>query len=571
MGEKKNKKDKFTDIPINPKGQSGMLQKVSKRTTFLVWTGIVFLILFIVINTYSTMSGSEQLETTMYLNQYRLGSKTLTSSVQSYAVTGDKTYYDEYFKELNEDKNRDIAWEGLKKNDLKADEWKKLESIAALSNGLVPLEEKAMDYVKSGNLKAAQESVFGNSYEKTVAEINALTTECIDEIQKRMELQTTVLNVIMVISIAAFTVAFFAIIQQIKGIMGFARKELLLPIIKVSELLRKLAHGDFKSKSDMYEDESEVGNMVAAINFMNQNFTKMISEISEVLGKMGDGNYKVEPVEEYVGDFVAIKDSMTKIINDTRETLNTIRNSTNEIGSGSEQLANAATDLAEGCTIQANKVAEVSEAIDSMAKAMEKESENAADTVKMSSGAAVVLEQTNAKMKELKKAISDINECSDQIRAIIGVIEDIASQTNLLSLNASIEAARAGEAGKGFAVVAEQVKNLAEQSTQAAGETRQLIENTVLAVEKGIKISDEVAEDMNDVMSGANQSTEKMSSMSEIIKQQSDSMRSINDSISSVAEIVDNNSAASEETAAISEEQTAQVQTMINMMDKFEI
>lgn len=563
--------DKFDGIPINPNGQSGMLLKVSKRTTFIVWTGIIFLLIFLGINIYSNQMSSSQLEITMYLNQYRLGSKTLTEAVQSYAVTGEKTYYDEYFKELNTDKNRDIAWQGLKENNIKDDEWVMLETISGLSDGLVPFEEAAMDSVQAGDLIAAQDAVFGTYYEDTVSQINSLTNECTEQIQNRMAEQSKILNIIKIISMIIFILSFWAIIQQIKVCMRFSRKELLIPIIKVSDLLRTLAQGDFTNKSDMKEDDSEVGNMVAAINFMNSNYTKMISEISYVLGQMGDGNYQVAPKEKYVGDFVTIKDSMEKIISDTKNTLSTLKTSANEIGGGSEQLANAATDLAEGCTTQASMINDMSVAIDHMTTVMDKEVTDATDAVSLSTNAGEVLNKTNQKMQELKTAIGEINECSDQIRKIIGVIEDIASQTNLLSLNASIEAARAGEAGKGFAVVAEQVKILAEQSTDAAGETRNLIENTVNAVEKGILISDEVADDMKNVMVGAKDATDKMSEMSVTIKEQSDLMRNINNNITEVARIVDNNSATSEETAAVSEEQTAQVQTMVQMMAQFRI
>lgn len=569
MGRKNRKGEE--EIPINPHGQSGMLQKVARRTTVLVWIGIVFLIACVVISAYSNRHSAEQLETTMYLNQYRLGSKTLTAAVQSYAVTGEKTYYDNYFKELNTDKNRDIAWAGLQENDITAEEWSKMESIAGMSNGLVPLEEAAMDAVDAGDLKAAQDAVFGAEYEDTVAQISSLTDECIEEIQNRMAVKSRLMNSAMIGSMIVFGIAFFVIVGQIKAIMAFSRKELLLPIIKMSDLLKTLAQGDFQNKTDMKEDESEVGTMVAAINFMNQNFTKMISEISNVLGKMGDGDYQVVLAEHYVGDFIAIKESLTKIVADTSNTLRGIRSTANEIGDGSEQLANAATDLAQGCTTQATKVTEVSQAVEEMTKAMDKEVSDAKLAVNLSTSAEKVLKVTNRKMQELKTAIAEINECSEQIRTIIGVIEDIAGQTNLLSLNASIEAARAGEAGRGFAVVAEQVKVLAEQSTQAAGETKKLIENTVQAVEKGILISDEVAEDMGEVMVGAKEATDKMSVMSDTIRKQSDVVKAINDSIAKVAEIVDNNSASSEETAAVSEEQTAQVQTMVQMMDQFKI
>ncbi len=568
---RKKSNAKSLDIPVNPRGQSGMLQRISQKTYVIVYAGIIFLLIFIGLYAYSNQSRGEQLENTVFLNQYRLGSKILTESVQSYAVTGIQDYYDNYFKELNEDKNRDIAWQGLQDNHLKEDEWATLQQIADMSNGLVPLEEEAMDAVAAGDLQTAQDAVFGTTYEDTVAQISSLTDDCINKIQNRMQRKQSVLNIIMLISIFAFTVSFIVIVEQIKKIMQFSRRELLLPIIKVSDLVKNLAQGNFQNETDMREDESEVGIMIASINFMNQNFTKMISEISNVLDKMGNGNYTVSLQEQYVGDFIAIKDSMEKIIEDTRHTLTTIRNSANEIGGGSEQLANAATDLAEGCTTQAAQVSEVSEAVDHMAKIMEEKAKDAADAVSLSTHAGEVLMESNAKMQELEEAISEINHCSDQIRDIIGVIEDIASQTSLLSLNASIEAARAGEAGRGFAVVAEQVKNLAEQSTQAAGETTKLIENTVQAVEKGITISNEAVANMNDVMVSAKEATDKMSEMAETMRRESDSMRSINDSVSKVAEIVDSNSAASEETAAVSEEQTAQVQTMVQMMDQFEI
>ena len=568
---KKKEKSRENDIAINQNGQSAMLQKIVRQTYGIVVVGIVFLIVFLGINLYSEQCRGEQLENTVYLNQYRLGSKNLTSAVQSYAVTGDKTFYDNYQKELNEDKNRDIAKEGLKKNHLKDNEWEELDNIASMSEGLVPLEEQAMEAAGKGDTKTAQEMVFGDEYQQTAAQISSVTDECIQNIQDRMHRKQNVLKIAMVISMLAFIIMFAVIVKQVKVIMRFSKKELLTPIVKVSELLTMLAHGNFQNKTDMVEDESEVGQMITAINFMNNNFTKMISEISNVLGEMGSGNYNVDLYEEYVGEFAAIKESMVKIIADTKNTLTTIKNASDEIGSGSEQLANAATDLAEGCTIQAEKITEVSHAIDDMEKIMEEKTKEAEETVVISTNAGKVLVESNNKMNELKQAIGEINRCSEEIETIIGVIEDIAGQTNLLSLNASIEAARAGEAGRGFAVVAEQVKNLAEQSTEAVGQTTQLIHNTREAVGKGILISDEAVENMNEVMIGAGEATRKMSLMAETMKQEADGMRKINDNVAKVAEIVDNNSAASQETAAVSEEQSAQVQTMVHMMEKFNI
>lgn len=555
----------------SPNSQSAQLNKIVKMTYSVVGVGVALLVMFSVVNIMLALVNADQLESTMYLNQYRLGSKTLTSEVQSYAVTGNSVYYDNYMKELNEDKNRDIAWAGLKENDITEEEWASLEHIAELSNGLVPLEEEAMEYVDKGDLETAKELVFGDTYEATIQEINEQTDVCIATIQKRIASKQNMLNMLMLVSQALFILSFIYIVRQIVVSINFSKKELLVPIVKVSEQVAELAQGNFSGTTDMKMDDSEVGRMVAAIDFMKQNFSNMISEISEVLGRMGDGDYNVRLTQEYVGDFIRIRESMEKIIADTRRTLTTIHDTAAEINGGAEQLSQAAVDLAEGCTIQAGQVAEVAGLVDEMAKKMEEKAKEAQDTVAISSAAGETLMSSNAKMQELKTAISDISKCSVEIGTIISTIEEIASETNLLSLNAAIEAARAGEAGKGFAVVADQVKKLAEESAKAAGETTKLIEMTVEAVDKGIMIADEATANMDDVMIGAKTATEKMGKMAEALTQEASSMYQIDTSVSKVAEIVDNNSAASQETAAISQEQTAQVATMVQMMEQFKI
>lgn len=553
------------------KSQSEMLRRNSKVTFRILITSIVFLVIFAASNIYLSRVNTLQLESTMYLNQYRLGSKTLTASVQSYATTGNQTYYDNYMTELNVDKNRDIAWEGLKGDNLNDSEWAQLEHIADMSQGLVPLEEQAMELAAAGDTAGAIALVFGDEYAATVAEINTVTDTCIQDVQNRMSRNQTILNMIMMISMGIFILCFLINSRKIITTLAFAKKELLLPVVKVSDQIQELARGHFEDHLDLPEDDSEVGTMVRAIHFMNDNFTKMVTEISRILGEMGEGNYQVAPTEEYVGDFIQIKESMEKIIADTRNTLSTIRNTANDIGSGSEQLAQAATDLAEGCTRQAGQISDSSQMINNMTKSIEEKAETAKQTAEISKEAAHTVEEGNQKMQELKAAISDISKCSEEIRSIIQVIEDIASQTNLLSLNASIEAARAGEAGRGFAVVAEQVKNLAEQSTQAAGETTKLIETTITAVEKGIAIAEDTESNMEQVMVNTQSAATRMIEMAQTLQTEAVNMKQIDERISQMTEIVDSNSASSEETAAVSEEQSTLVQTMVHMMDQFTI
>ena len=364
-------------------------------------------------------------------------------------------------------------------------------------------------------------------------------------------------------------ISFALIVWHIVKIIRFATSELLEPIKKVSDQMAALADGDFSEPLDLKEDDSEVGSMVTAIAFMKHNLLHMIQEISDVLEQMGNGDYNISLQQEYVGEFIKIRESLTVIIGKMRETLTTLKEVSVQIDSGSEQLAFAAEDLAEGSTDQAGQVSELVKTFEEMTQTMERNVEKAQESVEIASRAGATLAQGNTKMQELKKAIGEISRCSEQIGTIIGTIEDIASQTNLLSLNAAIEAARAGEAGKGFAVVADQVKSLAEESARAAGETTKLIETAIAAVDSGIAIADQTAQNMDAVMADASDATETMSQIAVMLQNDVEHMRHVRGNLQQVSAVVDNNSATSQETAAVSEEQKAQVEAMVELMDHF--
>ena len=569
---KKGKKLEMDNGLDKKLSQEAKLKDLTKKMYSVVGVAVVLLAAFMYLTSYSRSTAAEQLETTMYLNQYRTGSKNLTTAVQSYAVTADEQYYQNYMDELNVVKNRDIAWAGLQENDIKPEEWAMLEEIAGMSNGLVPLEEEAMKQTAAGDNIKAMEAVFGAEYEETATQISAKTDIAINTIQTRLAEYVAVLNIIVIVCEVAFLISVVVILYMIYATITFSRKKLLEPVTSVSAALSELSKGNLGvDLGDMKVENSEVGRMVGALMYMKENFSKMINEISDNLSSMGQGNYRVEVKENYVGDFAQIKTAMENIIEETKGMLNTIRNISQEIDGGSEQLAKAAMDLADGSTVQASKMQEVADMVNQMATSMEEKAEEAQETVKISTAAGEALLDGNAKMQELKVAIGDIEKCSNEIRTIIGTIEDIANQTNLLSLNAAIEAARAGEAGRGFAVVAEQVKNLAEESAKAAGETRKLIDTTVEAVQKGIEYADITADSMVEVMTGAKQATDMMEKMAGELREEAANMLKIDDNVARVAEIVDNNSATSEETAAVSEEQTAQVATMVQMMEQFVI
>ena len=172
---------------LGKNSQVARLRKIVKQAKGSLVLGVVLLMLLFFASVSYAWVSTEQLESTMYLNQYRLGSKALTTAVQSYAVSGNQMYYDAYMKELNTDKNRDIAWAGLEANDIKDYEWEELREIASLSNNLVPLEEDAMAAVSAGDVVSAMEFVFGEEYSNTIQKINSLTDDVINKIQDRLD------------------------------------------------------------------------------------------------------------------------------------------------------------------------------------------------------------------------------------------------------------------------------------------------------------------------------------------------------------------------------------------------
>ena len=534
------------------KSQEARLKRLTKQATAAVIIGALLLTVSIGANTLTIFGYRDA------INQYRIASKTLTSSAQVYAVKADNQYYDTYMKELNDDKNREKALDQLRKINLTEDELSALEEISSMSDSVLSIEKKSLESVKKGDLISAQEAVFSDGYESTISETNKKIEELKEQVQDRLKAEHVRLKLQMYIAQLIFIISFGYVAVQLYRTLKFSYKDFLQPIKKVSEQMKYVASGDFTHDIDIKEDGTEVGTMVKSINFMKTNLQEMIAEVANVLAQMGEGDYRIEISRQYIGEFTQIKTSLIQISDKMKETFQTLR-------SVAEQ------DLAEGSTSQASQVSNLVAAVSHISGQIEENAKEAQELVKISDHASNSLKEGNAKVEELKLAIGEISKCSEQIVSIIGTIEDIASQTNLLSLNAAIEAARAGEAGKGFAVVAEQVKDLAEESAKSVGMITGLIETTIAAVDKGISMADDTVGAMSEVMTGTEQSTKKMGDIVNMLNDSVDKMYEINDAITEVSTIVDNNSATSEETAAVSQQQKAQVETMVQLMSHFKI
>lgn len=516
--------EKVKEEFISKNSQEYRLKRIVKNSHISLVVGTVLLILLILASILMIRVSDKRLENTMYLNQYRLGSKTLTYAVQAYAVTGDRQYYDDYMKELNEDRNRDIAWHGLEQNDIKEQEWDALREIAGLSNGLVPLEEEAMKAVENGDISSATAFVFGTEYGNTIQKINDLTDKTIIEIQERMDKEKQIILLIQAGLGLAFLIYFIHMIHQSVNTLKFSVQELLTPILKVSEQMIIMSKGNLHTRLDLEADDSEVGQMVSAIDTMKLNLVNIIDEISFILEQMGLGNYNVAISQKYVGEFIQIKDSLLQIVEEMRQTVGTIQGATKELDSGSGQLAKAAEEIAISCTSQATQVSDLIMLLDFLEQNITSNEKDAEEAVKISNTSHSVLEISNAKLKELKEAMKSITNAVMQLNEVM-----------------------------------------------IANEDEELIQAVNAEIEKGIFITEEAAADMEDVLVGAEETTGRIDNIVKNLQAEMKSIEQIQESIAVVAGVVDNNSAISQETAAISEEQKIQAESLVQLLNKFHI
>ncbi|MCQ2014734.1 methyl-accepting chemotaxis protein [Clostridium butyricum] len=422
------------------------------------------------------------------------------------------------------------------------------------------------------NKKEEAIALYNSEYEKELNNLQDTLVKIGDYAKNNAERNyhsaITTKNITFIVLILISIGSIVSCIYMVFGLVKLLTK----PIVELEEAAKKLEKGilDVEIK---FESQDELG--ILANSFRNTcSFLKtIVLDINEILGELSDGNFNVNSsrLEHYIGDFSTTKDSIQKIIESLNYTFFEIKEATVQVKGGAEQVAETSQTISEGATEQASAIEELTASLGEVNEKVQNSVKHAKETNVITSELGVQIEESNEKMNEMVKAMEEIDNSSRNIREIINTIASISEQTNLLALNAAIEAARAGESGKGFAVVAEEVRKLAEESSQAVKDTAELIESSIKSVEKGKIIADTTAVSLKEAVKKTEEAVQLVDNISNISEVQAVSINQINGGIDQIADVVQSNSAIAEESAAASEELSAQADTLESMISRFKL
>ncbi len=392
------------------------------------------------------------------------------------------------------------------------------------------------------------------------ADFDTLMKNNVNYAENRTQVNEATTQRAAIVMIAA--IAFGVILSVILGL--YIARIIGGPIKQMVAVADSIALGDVNVNVEI-DSKDEVGDLA-------DSFKKMITNIrNQALAaeKVAAGDLTVKVPISSANDLLG--NMLAEMVRKNNEVLSNIYVASEQVAVGSKQVSDSSMQLSQGATEQSSAIEELTASIEEIASQTDLNAQNANEANSLAEDAKVNAKQGYSQMKEMLKAMDDINESSSNISKVIKVIDDIAFQTNILALNAAVEAARAGQHGKGFAVVAEEVRNLAARSANAAKETTEMIEGSIKKSEGGTKIANDTAQALDKIVDGIEQVASLVSNIANASNEQANSIKQINQGIIQVSDVVQSNSATSEEIAASSEELSSQAAMLKETVNQFKI
>lgn len=400
----------------------------------------------------------------------------------------------------------------------------------------------------------AAKIMIGSAYESYMSFVKQLNT-LHDDFQVELDNAKTLANICTIIIFIVIIVTGIAIAVVATVIGKIITDSITEPVQQIDAAVASLRKGELSNIEMLtYESDDEFGDTIRMLKEAMNILSDYVREISQEvkLIAQGDLTRNGDDITPFLGDFSELKESLVYILKRFNSTLSEISGIAEQVTHNAKEVESASKSLSDGATEQAGVIQELNATIDTvvdLAVDTAKETKNASERVKASANKA---NEEKEKMNVLLTEMEHITEISKEIGNIITDIEDIASQTNLLALNASIEAARAGEAGKGFAVVADQIGKLAADSAKSAVNTRDLIDKTLVEIQRGNSVTITTAEAFNQIISDMDSFAEMAENTMEKANAQAESLEQVGQEIEQLSGVVQSTAASSEENTAIS-------------------
>ncbi len=339
----------------------------------------------------------------------------------------------------------------------------------------------------------------------------------------------------------------------------------------VGGIVQSAAAGDFSKRVALDGKTGMILNVGTMINSLCDNVGKALHDLVQMLSGLADGDLTSRIIAEYRGDFAQLKDNANRAAERVGQTIGEIKVAAREVTSASAEISASTTDLSQRTEEQAASLEETSATMEEIAATVKKNAENAQQANDSTDKAREVADRGGEVVAKAVAAMAEIEAGSSKISDIIGVIDEIARQTNLLALNAAVEAARAGEAGRGFAVVASEVRTLAQRSSQAAKDIKDLITNSNGKVQEGVGLVNRAGTALGEIVNAIKEVAEIVAGIATASAEQSSGIEQVNKAISQMDEATQQNSALVEQNAATAKALEQQATTMDQRVAFFKI
>jgi len=298
---------------------------------------------------------------------------------------------------------------------------------------------------------------------------------------------------------------------------------------------------------------------------------RIVGLLAEGLKKLSEGDLTFRLGSGFTEAYLQIKDDFNLAIAQLQETIGAIAGSAREVTNASAEIASSTTDLSQRTEEQASTLETTSASMEQISATVRKNAENARHANELTSGTREVADKGGAVVASAVEAMSRIEDSSRKIADIIGVIDEIARQTNLLALNAAVEAARAGDAGRGFAVVASEVRSLAQRSSQAAKDIKDLITNSNIQVKDGVDLVNRAGTSLAEIVGSIKTVADIVADIATASAEQATGLEQVNKALTQMDEVTQQNSALVEENAATAKTLEQQATAMNERVSTFHL